>query len=368
MGTFIEAFHDLTTNVIYLNHTSALDSTTILDLFQNEDDNIYELITKEEYLELQCFLFLFLVSNIVLVLQSSLSIDNEWISIFKLLGNLKHSIQDDLKEFIKKSFLNSASITNDILESQYCPVNSVPIISCVFPVKNLPKFDYKKDKGTGRDFLFQLHSSLEYQAKGILRKCKNNGKKDLFNLDPTQCTHVVVLGNDFNQNTYDLLLGNDSTEIEKKFGIKQLSTWIHQKHKLFTQKITDQHQIFNKGKERYVKASSLENQQQLLNSRTWFLIAEKVRYYLLEDIVENSLDQKGMNSTNVDYLFSKECCLNAKNIAKSIYFYDLPENYKDEIHQKRMKKAIKVYRSLARGVASSEFEKELIEELEESFK
>lgn len=366
MGTFIEAYHDVPSNTIYLNYTSALDKTTVLDLFQNEDEDIYERITNEEYLELQCFLFLFLVSNIVLVLQSSLSIDTEWISIFKMLGNLKKSIQSDLKAFIKKSFLNSTTITNEILENQFCPVNCVPIISCVFPVKNLPKFDYKKDKMSKRDFLFQLHSSLEHQVKGILRKCKNNGCKDLYNLDTSQCTHVVILGNDINHNTYELIMGSDS-ETDKKYGIKQLKSWIQQKHKLFTQKVTDQHQIFSKGKERYVKASTLENQQHMLNSKTWFFITERVRYFLLEDIVENPLVWKGMHETDVDYLFSKECCLNAKNIAKSVYFYDLHE-INEVIHQKRMKKAIKVYKSLARGVASSKFEKELINELEESFK
>lgn len=356
IGTYIEAYHDTSTNTIYLNYTSTLDKTTILDFLQNDDDPIYETITREEYLELQCLLFLFFVSNIIFVLHSSLNFDLEWISIFKLLGNMKQSILPDLKSFLKTTFVNSSTITNDILESQYCPVNNVPIILCVFNAKNHVKTD-TTSKGK-RDFGQFLN--LELQVKSVLRKCKINGCKDLYTLD-SQCSQAVILGDDVNQNTYNLMLGTKGVETGKGYGIKQLKRLIQQVHKSLTQR---NYQHYNKGKERYVKISSLESQNTLLTSRTWFMITEKVKYFLLEEIIENSLTD-GMKLNDVDYLFSKECCINAKNIASSVYFHGLPKNNRDEdIHQKRMKKALKVFKSLARGIASSEFEKELINELE----
>lgn len=278
LSSTIEAYHDHSSSTIYLNFTSVLDKSNLMHLIMSATpESLDNILSREEALELQCLLYLFMVSNVILIATSTLSIEMDWINTLKTLGAMKRAIMPELSDYLDQVFSQNR-IVYDALKSSYCPGRTSPWIAFVINIQ-----DYIRRQET--EFKVDM-TSLENQVRAFMKYTSRSGQcKNLFALDPNQISHLVSLSNNTNMNAYNLLMGYTD---EKPYGVKALRSWIIGKTKLlYTQPRKSPESHNHKGKkERFNRPENLE----WVSSRIWFAIAEKIKYYLLEEKLEAILN------------------------------------------------------------------------------
>lgn len=280
LSTIIEAYHDTSANILYLNLNSVLDKSNLIQFITTSDpESLDSMLSKEECLEMQCMLFLFLVSNIILVSTSTLSAEMEWVHIFKALGSMKRTLSMGLQEYLEAVFSQNRQ-SQELLKSQLCPGKTVPILAFVFNI-----YDYIRSKEKG----FKIDTaSVENQTKTFLKYIHRSSlSKNLFSLDQNQASFIVSLSHSQNTSLYQLVMGIQDEE--RPYGMKAIRMWIQNRSKANHQSPkkpndTPMNNNSRNKKDRYVVKS-----ENTLSSKAWFTVTEKVKYYLLEEKLDELL-------------------------------------------------------------------------------
>ncbi|XP_035667835.1 protein smg8-like isoform X1 [Branchiostoma floridae] len=396
--TYVEAFYDKSKNVIYLHLVSVFDTSMLVSLCTNLDQDlpyadVHKFWRDQELQHARGLIFLFHVCHILVALHPTCTFDMSYGQLLRTVDSVRLKMLPILQDVLRDAPVGA--------EWKSAGRSCTPRLLFVFQKSCLPtesetRAESGKSKGTKHSPKKRLQPRIEDQIYRIFRKSRlltNQSKDCLFTVPPNQ-TFVYIQSGDGPVDAITNLLSNLHQNCAMGKEAEAPASRSYQMSRR-----TNQSALMNppsillptkpngaddsllgflwqhidlvlsgKGFDDSVGRNPQPSHFELPSYKKWLSVCNTLYELLLTEAgqhakVQGCLETMG-SSLDVETKFSDSRCSKVLPLASSAYQNSLPSHYTSKVHNNQLAQAMKVFKQHAHGPAYEHYVLQLQEDCE----